>query len=223
MMLQFFQNLDSLLAPGLMLLLEIAIKGVLLLWVVSLIYRGFKTAPASLRHGFLAVALIGLLALTLGSPLMPAFPLPNFSWFQQSPAELPVVSSGQTRPKPKNKKEKQSPLLADEPLFMADAEPVASGPVADKNRLAWLAFSTVAVWLLGCFWLLAKFLAEVRWLRRLSRESSEPEPAWCARLAACKSLTGISRPVRLIVHHRETIPLTWGVLRPVILLPATAK
>jgi beta-lactamase regulating signal transducer with metallopeptidase domain len=124
-------------------------------------------------------------------------------------------------------------LAADEPAPAAPGSPtavptvgaVATSPVTGEAR--WTA-PTVAqlaagLWLLGFLLLTARRVrAELR-LRKLERESHAfDDPVWVAMVGSIAAELGVRRDVRLITHPDATTPATWGVWRPVVLLPADA-
>ncbi|GEM_PF-3074088 len=80
----------------------------------------------------------------------------------------------------------------------------------------------VQVWAVGVTVLslrLAGTLIQVeRWRRRHTRPA---ESAWQERLDALARRLGVVRPVRFLVSERIGVPSAWGVLRPLIVLPAS--
>lgn len=83
---------------------------------------------------------------------------------------------------------------------------------------------TLLFWTLGAFYVVVKLLVG---LMRLTWVSSHSRPVveegWTQMLSSqCKPL-GIARPVRILLSaDLASMPLTWGFLRPHILLPAGA-
>jgi TonB family protein len=92
----------------------------------------------------------------------------------------------------------------------------AAHPIPARRSTAdWL----LVVWAVGCGVVLARALAatvRVWWMVRHSREENEP------MLATLASQLGLRRPVRLLTCAPAAMPVTWGIWRPVILLPASA-
>ena len=61
-------------------------------------------------------------------------------------------------------------------------------------------------------------------LRRVAHESSPvTDPAMLQLARRLAARIGLRRSVRLVLSPRREIPMTWGVLRPVVLLPADAE
>ena len=60
-------------------------------------------------------------------------------------------------------------------------------------------------------------------VRRIGRQATRVEDkGWLSLLGSTACLLAIRQPVALRKSPRRTIPMTWGILRPVILLPITA-
>ena len=90
--------------------------------------------------------------------------------------------------------------------------------VADR-LLPWL----VALWGVGVLVLTVRLLGGyvgVQWARRVATEA--PHPAMQRRLAALAYRMGVMRPVRLMQSARVAGPAVVGILKPVILFPASA-
>jgi len=62
----------------------------------------------------------------------------------------------------------------------------------------------------------------VRARRRVGRLVPMTHVAWMSILEHTRAAVGVARPVRLYVDSRATVPMTWGVLRPIVVLPSAA-
>lgn len=102
----------------------------------------------------------------------------------------------------------------------------ASAAAAGGSRSYRPGWATVAmgVWAVGALVLVGLLLVQViraRLVQRRSRELTGGPVAWqAARLAAD---LGITRRVRVLEGGPEAMPMTWGVARPVVLVPASAS
>lgn len=96
------------------------------------------------------------------------------------------------------------------------AEPTRRG--AELIGLVWAAGALVAA---------LRFVAGLLALRRIGVHASALRGRDACRdaseaLAAASRLAGLARPVRLLVSADVQVPVTWGVRRPVVALPAAA-
>jgi bla regulator protein blaR1 len=82
----------------------------------------------------------------------------------------------------------------------------------------------LGAWAVGVFLSGVPVLLGLLSLRKVARESTPVTDEATLRLAeGLAARVGLKRPVRLIRSPRREIPMTWGVLRPVVLLPADAS
>ena len=80
------------------------------------------------------------------------------------------------------------------------------------------------IWLAGVGLVLGRLLLGMSWVRWMSRTARQvKEPDWTALLTECRQYLGILRPVALWQGFHATTPMTWGVFRPVVLLPLEAE
>jgi HEAT repeat protein len=86
----------------------------------------------------------------------------------------------------------------------------------------WLA-SLLAVWLAGSALVLGRFGLDVLRTRALLRDAIDAPVGTPSRLAiAIARRLRIRRPVRVLFSDRLSVPVTWGILRPVVILPLEA-
>ena len=89
--------------------------------------------------------------------------------------------------------------------------------------LAWPAW-LLMIWVAGAAVVLLRLLAGAVSVRRLARRARPvTEEPWAGLLAQTVSHLGVSRAVSLLKSDRVTMPITWGVMKPAILLPADAN
>lgn len=93
-----------------------------------------------------------------------------------------------------------------------------------RHRSAtWWLRTLAIVWLLGAIAILARFLAGTLAVSRLARRSARVEDGRWLSLAQRVSIRlGVARPLTLLRSGRFGIPVTWGVVYPVVLLPDDA-
>jgi beta-lactamase regulating signal transducer with metallopeptidase domain len=166
------------------LLLDVTIKGTLVLLATGAAASALRGASAATRHVVWTVGMGGALALPILSKLLPAWTV-----------DL---------------------LPAQAIAGPAAAAPAAADGIGIEGLLA-------LVWLAGAAVVLASIALgrfRIWWIARRSQPLDRGEiPALTTAL--CGAL-GISRPVSVRLCPDRTMPMVWGALRPVILLPAEA-
>jgi beta-lactamase regulating signal transducer with metallopeptidase domain len=70
--------------------------------------------------------------------------------------------------------------------------------------------------------LLPTLVFSVRARRRIAQSNPLTDSAWMSILESTRAAVGIVRPVRLFVDPRATVPMTWGMFHPIVVLPSTA-
>jgi TonB family protein len=103
------------------------------------------------------------------------------------------------------------------PSTVIDA--VAASPLAGQ-----LIQLTLLLWTLGALFVVAKLLAGVaRLASASSRSAPVTEEGWPQMVSGQRARLGITRPVQILLSaDPASMPLTWGFVRPRILLPAGA-
>jgi beta-lactamase regulating signal transducer with metallopeptidase domain len=157
-----------------------------------------RRTQASIRHLTLAAAFAAVIALPLAAVGGPAVAI-------RIPVERAAIAAG-------------SPTA---PIAPAPAAPGDAHPLIARGTNGALSVSTIlrAVWILGAASLLAALATGLWRLRRLRRQALPlPEIQRLANTLAREA--GIRRHVDVLEHERVSTPLTCGVWRPAILLPA---
>ena len=198
--------IDSL-AP---LLADATLKATLLLAVAAGVVLAWRGASAAARHLVWSGALVGALALPLLSARLPAV---HVSWFPdvQSAWAASVSEASTLLPTVRSADAASASASRD------DGDGLACPTVSRWQRLL------VALWAIGAALVLVPVgLGRLR-VWRLARESRPVLGAPWADVAArvMADFPGAGR-VRLLQSDGATMPMTWGVLHPVVLLPATA-
>ena len=99
------------------------------------------------------------------------------------------------------------------------SEPQAGASWLATLRAAWPA--AIAAWFVGTLLVLLRnavaHLGLIHWIRKARDDLS---PAWAATLRRVTSEAGFRRSLRVLESEHTTSPCTWGLVRPVLLLPA---
>ncbi|WP_456425307.1 M56 family metallopeptidase [Rhodocaloribacter sp.] len=253
------------------LLLDLTLKGMVVLALAGLLTGLLRRASAAVRHWIWFVAMGSLLCLPVLTLMLPSwhvslFPLPSFAQsvspappssspaLAPSPVPLPplalpptpaaVPSAPLPSPAPlpppapgPAKAEATSPVVRPDLPARIEEEAVpatpsdeagasvfarVTAPVRNLGGWSWAVWALV-VWGLGAMLVPVRLVAGSLCLRRVARHA-EPgaDAGWQALVDEVAGRLGVGRPVRLMRSRHTTMPMTWGISRPVILLPAGA-
>jgi beta-lactamase regulating signal transducer with metallopeptidase domain len=191
-------------------LFEIAWKSLLVAGATLLVLRFARDRTAGERswiaHGGLAV----LFALPLAAVLLPAWSPDPATFDATGTAAAPLAVSLDP-----------APAAGSQPA----AEPVAAPAPVTPAALALPSPGTVALWLyLVPLALLGgtMLLAVVRLFALRARAQVMVETPWLAALALAQRRMGFKHGTALLVSDELRSPISWGVMRPIILLNPTA-
>jgi len=205
---------------------EGALKGTLLIATVAAGAFVLRRASASLRHSLWSFGLLGMLfipAISLVVPRWQVGMLPG-SPFGLSASSDPLSAGRDPLPLP-------VPVGRDPLADTSEPLPVASDPIpVSRNSLQTprapltLLDSLALLWLGGVVAGLITIIGGLLTLRRVARKAAPVSSAeWQTLLAELKVQLRIQRDVRLLVTSSASMPATWGVVRPIVLLPAGAE
>jgi beta-lactamase regulating signal transducer with metallopeptidase domain len=188
-------------------LLEIAIKTSALFVLALAALRLLRSRSAALRHGVLALTFVCAIAVPILTSFAPAWRLPiPIAWlaFDQS---TPITISSDSR---------QSSRAA--------AAVATTGPVVpSRTRVSPLSI-VAGVWLAGTLAALIQVIAGLWHLRHIARRAAPLQSGpWREILDRTAHGFGIQRSIALLQGTHPTMLVTWGVIRPRILLPASVS
>ena len=189
----------ALLVSGSMELLLIA-KATLLLLICLAVTELARTARASLRHLLIASSFAALLAL----PVLLLAGAPTIDVELESTTGPAGNSAGVVTP--------AVSVAADDVVVRASAS-LPQWTVAHWLRAAWAAGAIVFLIPIG----------GVLWRVSMIRRTGLPVEWHRAELSRLASARGVSRAVELLGHEAVPGPMTFGVTRPVIVLPLDAR
>jgi len=219
--------------------LDVAFKATVLLAVTALALVLLKRASAAARQ---LVATLGL----AGSLLLPAATLVAPHW------ELPLLTSPVPEAKtfaranraghevtPRLEDDKSSAALerefstadrdvrAPEALDVAAAtapatRPIPALPKEPLSPMTWM-LAVLGLWSAGTAVALARLALGAARVRRVCRRASpDADPGWRVIAGELSVKLGLPRPVDLLFSEELAVPVTTGLLRPVVLLPEGA-
>ncbi len=195
-----------------------AVKSTLVLLGVWLLLRLWRGTSAAMRHWVWSLALVSLFLL----PLRPTkFAIWSVPMWQRSPGltannELASVT-GEVR--------KQNVTASPTPV-LADVTPVPSPSKTASRFTSYFSFSATlaCVWLGGFVFLLSRFLIARLKVFRLEKAAYPiVDEQFCSALAEVRAELRLRREVRLLHSASSLLPMTWGMGRPIVLLPDEAK
>jgi beta-lactamase regulating signal transducer with metallopeptidase domain len=95
---------------------------------------------------------------------------------------------------------------------------------AMRTVLSWPAPSPLTIlWIVGCLVVLVRLAAGTSRVARLAH-TAQPviDPSWLLLLHEVSRELEITRPITLLRGNRLSVPVTWGIVYPVVLLPEDA-
>jgi TonB family protein len=187
----------------LLLLADGALKSSAVFLVALLAVRALRRQSAAVRHMIWTAALACSLALPLVTAMLPAWRLDVLS------AVTSVAASPATG----------SAAAAGGALPATVIRALAEAPRASDAALVLL-----LLWATGFVAVVSPLLAGIiRLVRTASSATPLFVPRWMRLAAELSRSLGLDRPVRLLEDRRASMPVTWGVMRPRVLLPAGAE
>ncbi|MDF1505081.1 M56 family metallopeptidase, partial [Roseisolibacter sp. H3M3-2] len=229
---QLAERVAALAADWLPALADATLKGTLLLAVAGAVTTwGMRRAAAATRHLVWSAAVVAVLALPLLGRVVPAWraevvppALTRAAAALRDPAPAVPPAAAPVAPPTPAVSELAASELAASDLAVSDlAVPdLAVSDVAPPTTPPWLLVA-FAVWAAGVLVVLLRLALGTFGLARLVRRARPADdPAWVMPLQRLARDLGIRRPVSLYVARTGTVPVTWGVVYPVVLLPADA-
>ncbi len=195
------------------LILELALKTVLVLGLAFLILLVGKRISFATRHLILTFAIASLIFLPLISHLLPAWNLSLFpSFWPQETQPANHVQAGQLDPAIKVT---NIQLISDSPSYPIET--------SRPNPIDWPAWIFIG-WLLGATIVSMRLIAGSIGIRLLIyRANRVKDPAFLILLRTHSKKFGVKRKVLLLQTPKAAVPLTCGWLHPAILLPTGAS
>ncbi len=224
-------------------------KGLALVVMAIALVAGLRRAPAAWRHLVWSLTVAGLLGVPLLSYTLPAWQIPvPHDWIAvvqgdvqtlAQPLETPHMESSSTAAGQGDSKSvlnAPSSMQHSAPTAPAETANAATGALplagsfasatndtpAEPIAPSWMAWISI-VWMFGA---LIAMLIPVTGLWRVARlrrsATTVGDDSWLRLLEThCNDLK-LRRTVRLLKSPQTRMPLTWGALRPVLLLPEEA-
>jgi beta-lactamase regulating signal transducer with metallopeptidase domain len=194
------------------------VKVTVLLVVAAGTALSLRRSSAALRHLVWALSCAGVLALPVASAVLPEWGLAVSP--RLAPASFAFDAEQVVEAARAPTVETAAPVTAPAAATSVTSASV-SGPVA-APPVDWRAL-LLPIWLGGALLVMAALalgLARIAWLGKVAEPVRDVE--WLALVRELSRGLGLARPVRLLRAAGPAMPMTWGVRRPVVLLPADA-
>jgi beta-lactamase regulating signal transducer with metallopeptidase domain len=196
------------------------LQSAVVLSLALIIIAACRKRSAALRHFVLASFLIGLLLLPVLTVLPVGFrtgllpgSFPSDARRSASPQVKPGASEGPAGPNRIG-----AGVLAS--VEEGNPPPAPGSRIPGRGRGRWLGLMVTAGWSAGALLILLRLGLGLVRAYRLTREARPLGGAsWRLLIDRFLARVELRRPVRLRSHDGVSVPLTWGLLRPVILMP----
>ncbi|MCL2646664.1 MAG: ankyrin repeat domain-containing protein [Phycisphaerales bacterium] len=217
-----------------MFLLDISVKATIVLAGAGLASLLLRRYSAAARHLLWTGSIIALLLLPLASLALPAWNVLPYWVAPQRLATIPSASAFRIEPQfPVVAAAVESPVIGVDRVGGGDGTLKRELQVISPDRVCagwewkeWREWGGWLPWLylFGAFVVLTPLVFAPIYLRRLMRSAATlAGGGWEGLLSEVRQELGVRRLVRLLRGSTCSMPVTFGVLRPVILLPATAE
>ncbi|HKC40182.1 MAG TPA: M56 family metallopeptidase [Gemmatimonadales bacterium] len=201
------------------------VKATVLLVLAAIVTLCMRRSPAALRHLVWSLACGGVLALPLASGLLPNWRVAGWPRLDvpialdvAQVAGAPLGASQEHAPPPP----RTPPASVTSVQRSVPSSTVDDGPVRFRVTADWTAL-IFPIWLSGVaaiLLLLAVAIGRIMWLNRVT--ALVQDERWLGLVEDLSLELGLTRHVRLLQAKGPAMPMTWGIRRPAILLPAEA-
>ena len=184
-------------------LISCTVKATLVLTLTAVVARAMRSGSAALRHHAWALGIACALGLPMFTLLLPSWHSATLGNAARFWSAAHAATGNVALPKL--------------PSTVIDA--AAASPLSGQ-----LLGFTLLLWALGALFVVAKLLIGLSRLAWVSARSAPiVEESWAQMVSSQRKRLGIVRPVRILLSaDPASMPLTWGFVRPRILLPAGA-
>ncbi len=204
---------------------EYMIKSTLVLSFAILLAYLCRKQPASLRHFILSVSLIGLLIFPLLSTVHSGWKtglLPSWTSETKISSTLDVAVISQSAKTMAIKMEN----TPEESQSHGSKNAIQSTWPGITDTRLWnlVRYSLLVIWLSGLIFILVKQIFGLYGAYKLTEEAEDLKSSfWRHLLNRFLEAVSVKKKVNLFQHKKVRVPLTWGWLRPVVIMPDESK
>jgi len=204
---------------GFPLLLELLLKSTIFLIITLFVVFLLRKHTAAARHFILALALIGLLIIPLFQLIGPQLNLKLIPQIQK-PSQTP------------NQQERSLGMIHPDSrtgLSLIDLRKLKSKSLSFSQNSGFkmidvLPAFLILLWLAGIFLILTKIIHSLFIAAQLTQKGKNADQfPWNHLVTLFLKRNPLKRRIKLMQIQELVIPMTWGVLKPVILIPDTSK
>lgn len=210
---------------------ELLLKGAVVTAVAFAVFRLAVRASPAYRHAVLASTMCVLVTLPIAVVAVPTWTVP---WLPELTAQLsdltpsinPASVNGESIRAASAPSEVRPPM---NPRGIGTLPEAARGmrPATGEGAGQFLRRASIVAafgWILGALFLLGRTARGVVRAHTISRVGSTLAEGRERELTAqCAADAGLSREPAVRVSHWTTVPLTWGLFRPLLLLPPSVE
>ena len=205
-------------------LVDNALKGGVVIAIAAAIAWTLRRSPAAVRHRIWSAAIAAQLVIPVLSAILPTWRVPVMappSWVE-SPAPAVSVPNDSIAATP------AAPVVTEQvPQAATDNAPANPSPPGITPTEQGLTLSPIVIlagiWLLGCLAVLVRLALGTATVSRMAiRGQRVTDERWLGLLHRLAVTLDISRPLTLLRSGALGVPVTWGIVYPIVLLPDDA-
>jgi HEAT repeat protein/beta-lactamase regulating signal transducer with metallopeptidase domain len=230
-------------------LADVSLRSTLVLIVAAAMALALRRASAATRHLVWSSALAGVLLLPFAASQLPAIALPILAPAIEAGhpgdgAAARVAQDATTPPDPATRIDARPPAPRESERVPTSDRDADAGPTGARpplaaidgeslglvgailwvaNNLALLPALVVVLWLAGAVVLVARLavgVARISWITRLAVRPAESHVQQLAEELG--HAVGLRRAAAVLTSDRIHVPMTWGWIRPAVLIPIDA-
>ncbi|KPL00195.1 MAG: hypothetical protein AMK75_05810, partial [Planctomycetes bacterium SM23_65] len=227
-------------------MLDATVKGIVVLVVAGALSLTFRRASAATRHLIWLLAVVSLVALPVLSVMTPRWRIPILpEWaitLAQPEAEPPATEEEKSAeptpaagtpddvplvPQEVEEEPRHLPRAPIEPPTEVTPKPAAmtpeGRPAEEASKPPIWPLWVLLIWGAGTLLVLGRLLCGTVGMWRLAHGARRlAGGSWKSLVGGISAQLGLKRQVVVLQSDRAAMPMTWGILRPVALLPADA-
>jgi beta-lactamase regulating signal transducer with metallopeptidase domain len=202
-------------------IIQAFIRGAIVIGLAAIITFVLRNRSAALRHHIWATAVVVQLALLAFIPVLPTITLPIVPVIQVD-EDAPFASAFNAEEVAT--REQESTRAREHETASPTAPANTNGTIAQSKRTRSLSDYLFLIWIAGGALILARFLIGTLLMARTAFKGERVDDGeWLVLAQRIARELGITRPVTMIWGDKVSVPITWGVLYPMILLPESAR